>query len=141
MDAPNDFVLKELMDTACNNLELPYRCVKVAQDSLFLSGAGLCNLYLIYDGEEGEELLSMAHSVTCEDLEKDPREIKLSNVMWDNKRGILGHVARTGEEIMIERMSLVRKSTAMYIQDLTCCCFNNCVIRILSNREDFNNHT
>ena len=119
LDPPNDHVLKELIyDIVGSVLELPYLCVRIAQNTMILTGAGLCHLYLIYDGKNGKELRSVAHSVTCEDVDKDPKMIKLSNVVWDTKRGILGYVARTGEAIMIERMSLVRTQFVVYIISL-----------------------
>ena len=117
LNKPSDVVLRELiLDTAYNTLELPYMCVKVAQNSLLLSEAGLCNLYLIYDGVRGKELLSMAHSISYEDLYRDPREIKLSHIVWDTRRGVLGHVARTGEAIMLKRMFMVCASSDFNLQ-------------------------
>ena len=105
---PSNILNELIYDTLCSTLELPYLCVRIAQNAMILCRAGLCHLYLVKDGDEGKELWSQAHSISCEVLDEDPRKIKLSNVVWDTKRGILGHVARTGEAIMIEKMSLVR---------------------------------
>ena len=52
---------------------------------MILTGAGLCNMYMINDKREGREAWSVAHSVSCEIIDKDPRKNQLRN---NNKRRI-----------------------------------------------------